>query len=217
MIVTRHRRRRSNVGRFLLPLAAIAALAVALLWPPSHDAIVNGPLKPVWDGGSRVLVTVATPFRFATQQQQITERNQQIRDLNARLEAQRSAAAAGDAKVQALQQQVTALSNQPHPTPVPAVRATAPPPGSLAGTDASAPAGNAAATSAGDRRLAATWAAMDADKAAAVVQRLPDDQVVRVLAVMDADSAAQILNALPTAVAARLSRAAPQVGAENNR
>ena len=211
MIVTRHRRRRSNVGRFLLPLAAIAALAIALVWPPSHDAIANGPLKPVWDGAARVLVAVATPFRFAAQQQQITDRNQQIRDLNVRLEAQRAAAADGDAKVQALQQQVTALSNQPRPTPVPAVRATAAPPGANAVAGASAPATDA------DRRLAATWAAMDADKAAAVVQRLPDYQVVRGLALMDADSAAQILNALPTAVAARLSRAAPQVGPDTNR
>jgi MgtE intracellular N domain len=214
VIVTRRRRRRSNLGRFLLPLTALGALAVALAWPPSHDAIANGPLKPVWAVGGRVLATVGTPFHFAAQQQTITERNQTIRDLNGRLEQQRAAVAAGDARVQQLQQQVSALNGQPHPTPIPSVRPTTAP----AGTAALAPAGGqAAAASEGDRRAAATWAAMEPEKAAAIVQRLPDEQVVRVLALMDADSAAQIMNVLPANVAARLNRAAAQVGASANR
>ncbi len=214
MIVTRQRRRRSKLGRYLLPLTALAALAVALLWPPSHDAIANGPLKPVWAVGARVLAAVGTPLRFAAQQQTITDRNQQIRDLNGRLEKQRVAAAAGDARVQQLQQQVSALSNQPHPTPFPSVRPTAAP----AGAAALAPAGGQSATASdADRRSAATWAAMEPDKAAAIVQRLPDEQVVRVLALMDADSAAQIMNVLPANVAARLSRASAQVGTSTNR
>jgi hypothetical protein len=215
VIVTRHRRRRSNLGRFLLPLTALAALAVALVWPPSHDAIANGPLKPAWVAGANVFATVSTPFRFAAQQQTITERNQTIRDLNSRLEAQRAAAAAGDARVQQLQQQASALNNQPHPTPLPAVRPTAAPAGVAA---ALAPAGGQAApASDSDRRAAATWAAMEPEKAAAIVQRLPDEQVVRVLALMDADSAAQIMNVLPANVAARLNRTAAQVGAAANR
>jgi flagellar motility protein MotE (MotC chaperone) len=215
VIVTRQRKRRSKLGRYLLPLTALAALTVALLWPPSRDAIANGPLKPVWAVGSRVVATVATPLQFAAQQQTITERNQTIRDLNARLEAQRAAAAAGEARVHQLQQQVSALANQPHPTALPAVRVTA----ARAGASAlAAPVGGqAGAASDSDRRAAATWAAMEPEKAAAVVQRLPDEQVVRVLAVMDADSAAQIMNVLPANVAARLNRAAAQVGATANR
>ncbi len=68
-----------------------------------------------------------------------------------------------------------------------------------------------AASSPDDRRLAATWAAMEPEKAAAVVQRLPDGQVTRVLAQMDADSAGAIMDALPTRIAARLSQAVAQV------
>jgi len=54
---------------------------------------------------------------------------------------------------------------------------------------------------------------MEPEKAAAMIQRLPDDEVVRVLGAMDPDSAAEILNALPPAVSARLSRDAAQVPA----
>lgn len=211
MIVTRQRRRRSRAGRFILPAIALVALVVALTWPPSHNAIANGPLKPAWQIAERAYVAVTTPLRFAAQQQQITDRNQQIRDLNVRLEQERGKTAADDSKVQQLQQQIAALANQPRPTPQPAVKPTAPPPGTIAAAGQTAPASD------GDRRLAATWAAMEPEKAAAVLQRLPDDQVVRVLAAMDADSAAQIMNALPAGVAARLSRAAPQVGANPNR
>jgi uncharacterized coiled-coil protein SlyX len=216
VIVTRKRRRRLHLGRYLLPLAAIAALVFALTWAPSHNAIANGPLKPAWQVGERVFLAVSTPLRFAAQQQTITERNQQVRDLNVRLEQARAQTASGEAKVQQLQQQIATLANQPHPTPIPAVRPSAAPPGTVGAAPAVGAAQPAPVTDA-DRRLAATWAAMDADKAAAIAQRLPDDQVVRVLGAMDADDAAQIMNALPAAVAARLSRAAPQVGTAPNR
>jgi flagellar motility protein MotE (MotC chaperone) len=52
---------------------------------------------------------------------------------------------------------------------------------------------------------------MEPEKAAAVVQRLPEDAATRVLAQMDADSAGAIMNALPPSVAARISRAVAQV------
>jgi flagellar motility protein MotE (MotC chaperone) len=210
VIVTRQRRRRLNLRRFMLPALAIVALAVALLWPPSHNAIANGPLKPVWQVGERTAVALGAPLRFAAQQQTITDRNREIRTLNGQLEQQRAKTVAGEQKVQALQQQVTALANQPKPTPVPAVRPTAM--SANAAVNAQG-AGAASAVSEGDRRVAATWAAMEPEKAAAVAQRLPDDQVVRILGAMDADQAGEIMNALPAAVAARLSRAAPQVGA----
>ena len=58
---------------------------------------------------------------------------------------------------------------------------------------------------------------MDPDKAAAVIQRLPDAQSVRVLAQMDADSAGAIMNALPAKVAARLSRSGAQVSLASDR
>jgi Mg/Co/Ni transporter MgtE len=140
----------------------------------------------------------------------INDRDRTIRGMNGELERQRQAKADAEAKAQKLQQQVQALANQPRETPVPAVRPTAAPGGF------GAPAAPGAATRArandDEKRLAATWAAMEPEKAAAVVQRMPDEQVTRVLAAMDADSAGAIMNALPSNVAARISRAVAQVG-----
>jgi flagellar motility protein MotE (MotC chaperone) len=204
VIITRQRRKRTPWRRYLVPAAIIGAFLFLVEWPPSQNAIANSPLRPFWLGAGRVVSVVAGPLTFAAQQQQITDRNRTIQTLNAQLEKQRAAAAADSTKVQQLQQQLAAMASQPRPTAIPAVRPSA---------VAAAPAAVADA----DRRLAATWAAMDPEKAAAVVQRLPDDQVVRVLAQMDADSAGQIMNALPAGVAARLSRTAAQVGSGRNR
>ena len=205
MIVTRQRRRRSIAGRFALPLVALGAFGAALAWPPSHHVIADGPLKPAWIVVENAGSVVVRPLTFAAQQDAITQRNREIRDLNARLEQQRRAKSDADARVQELQQQVTALASQPHAAPEPSSRPVA-----TAASAFDAPAG-AAAPSLEEKRLAATWAAMEPEKAAAVVQRLPDDQVTRVLAHMDADSAGAIMNALPAAVAARISRAVAQV------
>jgi flagellar motility protein MotE (MotC chaperone) len=210
VIVTRHRKQRPHPARVLVPLAVLALLGAALAWPPSQRVIANGPLHPLWSASASTGGVLARPLTFAGQQQTITDRNREIRDLDAQLEAQRRAKADAETRAQQLQQQLTALANQPHETPAPAPRrATAPAPG-LGGMGGSAAAG-AAAGSAEDRRLAATWAAMEPEKAAAIVQRLPDDAVSRVLAQMDADSAGAIMNALPASAAARISRAVAQV------
>ena len=206
MIVTRQRRRRSIAGRFVIPLVVLAVLGAALAWPPSQHAIADGPLKPAWNVGANAGSVLVRPLTFAAQQGVITERNREIRDLNAQLEEQRRAKSDADARVRELQQQVAALANQPH------AAAVAPPPRPVAtGAGAFAAPAGAAAPSLEEKRLAATWAAMEPEKAAAVVQRLPDDQVTRVLAQMDADSAGAIMNALPAAIAARISRAVAQV------
>jgi len=207
VIVTRHRKPRPHPARFLVPSAIAAVLVAAFAWPPSQRLIANGPLHPVWSATATTGGVIGRPLTFAGQQQTITERNRQIRDLDAQLERQRQAKVDADARAQQLQQQLTALANQPHDTPAPAPRATAAP---GLGTAAAA-GGTAAATSADARRLAATWAAMEPEKAAAIVQRLPDDAVTRVLAQMDADSAGAIMNALPASAAARISRAVAQV------
>jgi len=55
------------------------------------------------------------------------------------------------------------------------------------------------------KRAAAYWAAMDAEKAEAIAQRLPDGYVNRVFAQMSPDAVADIMNALPAKVAARLT------------
>lgn len=207
MIVTRHRKSRPHPARIVVPLVLVAMAVAAFTWPPSHRFIANGPLHPVWSAAATTGGAIARPLTFAGQQDTITERNRRIRQLDAELERQRQAKADADTRAQELQQQLTALANQPHDTPAPAPRATAAPNRGLT----TALGGSAAAASADDRRLAATWAAMEPEKAAAIVQRLPDDAVTRVLAQMDADSAGAIMNALPASAAARISRAVAQV------
>ena len=207
MIVTRHRKARPHPARYMVPLGAVAVLAAALLWPPSQRVIANGPLQPVWSATASTGGVIARPLSFAGQQQTITERNREIRDLEAQLEQQREAKAAAEARTQQIQQQLTALANQPRETPAPAPHATAAPALGIAAASGSA----ATAATADARRLATTWAAMEPEKAAAIVQRMPDDAVTRVLAQMDADSAGAIMNALPASAAARISRAVAQV------
>jgi flagellar motility protein MotE (MotC chaperone) len=218
VIVTRHRRRRHHPGRIIVPVVVLAALAAALWWPPSHRAIAGGPLKPVFGTLANGGAVVAKPFTFAAEQEKINDRDRTIRSMNAELERQRAAKAEADTRAQNLQHQVEALANQPLPTAAPAlpVRAKAAPAfggaaAAATGTSATHPASD------DDKRLAATWAAMEPEKAAAVVQRLPDDAATRVLAAMDTDSAGAIMNALPPNVAARISRAVAQVGTSSGR
>ena len=210
MIVTRRRKPQSHPGRYLIPLAVLAVLGFLLGWPPSQRVIANGPLKPVWNAGANAGAIVARPLSFAGQQQTISDRNRQIRELNDRLERQRQAKADADTRAQQLQQQVTSLANQPHAAPVVLPRAVATPGFGSVPASPGAPSGE-------EKRLAATWSAMEPEKAAAVVQRLPDDEVVRVLAAMDPDSAGAIMNALPASVAARISRAVAQVQPASSR
>lgn len=211
MIVTRQRKRRRGLGRFIAPVVVLAVLALVLAWPPAHHVVADGPLAPAWNAGAQGVAVVARPLTFAAQQQVITDKNRAIRELDGRLETQRQAKLAAEARIARLQHQIDAAAAEPVPTPVPAPVRTAAP----AGADFAAAPGAQAAD--GLKRLAATWAAMEPEKAAAVVQRLPDDQVTRVLALMDADAAAGILNALPPAVAARISRASTQVSAAAGR
>ncbi|HWT05872.1 MAG TPA: hypothetical protein VN224_08950, partial [Xanthomonadales bacterium] len=127
MIVTRHRKSRPHPARLLVPLALLALLVAAFSWPPSQRFIANGPLHPVWSTTATAGGAIARPLTFAGQQQTITERNRQIRDLDAQLERQRKAKADADDRAQQLQQQLTALANQPHETPAPAPHGTAAP------------------------------------------------------------------------------------------
>ncbi len=207
MIVTRQRKRRSHAGRIVIPLLICAVVGLLIGFPPTQRIIANSPLRPVWLAGARVAGVIQRPLTFAGQQATIADRNREIRTLNAQLEAQRQAKADADARATALQKQLAAQDDASAPdTPAPVVRAKP-----------STPGGFAAAASAGDRRLAATWTAMEPEKAAALVQRLPDETVVRVLAQMDADGAGAILSALPPKVAARLSRAEAQVASASGR
>jgi flagellar motility protein MotE (MotC chaperone) len=205
MIVTRRRPKRRSILPILLPLFAIAALAGALYWPPSHNIIVNGPLKPVWNVGSGIGSTLSRPFSFATQQQHIADQNREVRRLNSTLEADRKTQANKDARITALQTQVTQLQAAPKATVAPVV---VPKPKTLAGAAGNPPADAAAGAPDNVKRTAAYWSSMDAEKAAAIAQRLPDDYVNAVFSQMPPDSVADIMNTLPPKVAARLTAAA---------
>lgn len=199
MIVTRRRAKRRNYGPIILPLVALAALTLALEWPPSRNVIANGPLKPVWNA----LSFVTRPITFTAQEGLLADRNREIRKLNERLENDRQAKEAQSRQVATLQSQITRLSAAPPATPIPLatplVKASAAA-GSLALGDTPVP---------GDiRRTAAYWQAMDAEKAAAIVQRLPKEYVSRVFAQMTPDSVGDIMNALPPRIAAQLALAA---------
>ncbi len=211
MIVTRQRKRRRHLGRYAVPALILVLLAAVLAWPPARRTVAEGPLAPAWNAGASVLAVAARPLSFAAQQEQITDKNRALRELDGRLETQRKAELAADARIAQLQQQLGAQADEPQPSPVPTpVRSAAP--AELGGAPGAGP------PASGDlKRVAATWAAMEPEKAAALIQRLPEDEVVRVLAQMDADDAAGILNVLPPALAARLSRAGAQVSAAADR
>ncbi|HEX3462914.1 MAG TPA: hypothetical protein VHS78_02505 [Candidatus Elarobacter sp.] len=221
MIVTRRRKQRSHAGRYAVALLVIAVIGFVLGFPPTQHAISHGPLAPAWNAGANVAGVVGRPLTFAGQQATITERNRQIRDLNARLEKERLAKVDAESRASRLQQQMAAAAAQPVDTPAPAPRAAATSSSSTAASStafaAGANAGGAADTTASEKRLAAAWAAMEPERAALVVQRMPDDQVTRVLAQMDPDSAGAIMDALPPAAAARISRAVAQVRTPANR
>jgi hypothetical protein len=139
MIATRQRKqKKGSLLPVLLPFAAIVMLIVALTWPPSRNFIANGPLHPVVDTLDNVWATVSRPLTFAYQQQQITDRNVQVKQLNDKLEADRKAADEKDAQIASLQKQLTANAGEPTAAPSPGA------PGSAAAAGASGATGGAA-------------------------------------------------------------------------
>ncbi len=216
MIVTRQRKQKKSSLPILLPIAAIAMLAIALTWPPSRNFITNGPLKPVATVFDAVWGTISRPLSFAYQQQQITDRNQEIKTLNDQLESDRKAAADKDAQVAQLQKQIASDEAQPQPSAAAAVPAAGQAPnaaGAAGGAAAAAPASDAI------RRAAAQWSAMDPAKAAALVQKLPTSYVSSVFAQMSPDAVGPIMDALPPKVAALIveSGTNPQLSAPPGR
>jgi hypothetical protein len=217
MIVTRQRKKKQSSLPILRPIAAIAMLAIALIWPPSRNFITTGPLKPVATAFDGIWGTLSRPLSFAYQQQQITDRNQQIKSLNDKLETDRKSGAAKDAQVAQLQKQIATANNEPAPATPAAARPLA---GQPAGTLPAA-AGAPAPTTASDslRRAAQQWSAMDPEKAAALVQKLPTAYVSTVFAQMAPDSVGPIMDALPAKVAAQIveSGTNPQISAQPGR
>jgi TolA-binding protein len=220
MIVTRQRVKKKSSLPILLPIAAIVMLAVALTWPPSRNFIVNGPLKPVANVAIGAWSVVARPLTFAYQQQQITDRNVEIKQLNDKLESERKDTSSKDAQVAQLQKQLTDLQNQPAEAataaPVKPLANASGAPGAIPGAAAAAP----DTTTEAIKRTAAQWAAMDPEKAAAVIAKLPETYDAQVLAQMPADSVGPIMDALPAGLAARIIQAggpSPQISVRSSR
>jgi hypothetical protein len=220
MIVTRQRKKKQSNLPILLPIAAIAMLAIALTWPPSRNFITNGPLKPVATVFDGVWGTVSKPLSFAYQQQQITDRNQSIKDLNDKLEADRKAQDDKDAQISQLQKQITAANAEPaEPTPPGAGPIAGGPAGASAAGGAAGAAPSQPTASEAVRRDAQQWSAMDPETAAALVQKLPTNFVSTVFAQMSPDSVGPIMDALPPKVAALIveSGTNPQISAQPGR
>jgi hypothetical protein len=217
MIVTRQRKQKKSSLPILLPIAAIAMLAIALTWPPSRNFITNGPLKPVATVFDGVWGVVSKPLTFAYQQQQLTDRNTDVKTLNDKLESDRKAASDKDAQIAQLQKTIASNNAQPdEATPAPA--------GPLSVGQAAVPGSavnvpTAAAGSDAIRRSAQQWSAMDPERAADLVQKLPTGYVSAVFAQMSPDSVGPIMDALPAKVAALIveSGTAPQISAQAGR
>jgi flagellar motility protein MotE (MotC chaperone) len=200
MIVTRQRKQKKNSLPILLPVAAIVMLAVAMSWPPSRNIIMNGPLKPFSNLVVSFWGTISRPLTFAFQQQQIADRNIQIRQLNDQLDTQRKSQADKDQQVQQLQRAVAAANAQPAevtPTPAPVSRAT---PGAGGAPAVAAISPEKAAM----QKTGQQWAAMDPEKAAALVATLPTDYVSAVFSQMSPDDVGPILEQLPAKQAAAI-------------
>ena len=214
MIVTRRRRKPFPWKRLILPVIAIALVAVAIVWAPSRNVITGGPMAPMMQKAGSTFDNVAAPFHFAAQNQLLTDRNRQIVQLQSQVTDLQSQVAAKDKQISSLNGQVAQLQAQ-----AAATRADTPAP--------AAPAQSGAQTTAGDssagigtttdsqtqtlRRTASYWANMEPDNAAKVIEKLPPPYVARVLAMMSADDAGAILDALPAAYAAQLTQENPQL------
>ncbi len=220
MIVTRQRRKTFPWRRVLLPLVAVALVAIAFAWQPSRNEIVNGPLAPVWRASAPMAGTIAAPFHFAAQNQAMTDLKHQILQLQHQVAAAQNASKSKDRHIARLRAQIAQFESQAAnaKTAKPAVSSGSPiaAGSAAAGTGTSAQAGPttgdlSAGATPDMRRTAQYWANMEPQNAAKVVQKLPPAYVARVMSLMSPDAAGAILDALPAAVAARLTQEHPEL------
>lgn len=206
MIVTRQRPKPRQVHKILLPIIALILLALVFILPPSRNLIMNGPLAPAWRVSGNFFGTALKPFHFAALNNEITGRDRTIAQLQAQINDQKTQLAGRDKQISALQSQINQMTQQSVTDRAKNVsKAAAPGAAQTSGSDLSA---NATPDM---HRVATQWAAMDAESAAKVVQKLPVPYVARVLALMPADAAGQILGALPASYAAALTQEHPEL------
>lgn len=223
MIVTRQRRKPFPWKRFILPLVALALVAVALVWTPSRTVITNGPLGPVWNASGNAFNVVAQPFHFAAQNELLTQKNKQIADLQKQVSDLQGQVTAKDGKLKDLNAQVQQLQLQVANPKTSASGAPAAAQNGAAQADASNPAGGgitSQASSGSDlsqgatpdmRRTAAYWGNMEPENAAKLIQKLPVPYVAHILALMSPDTVGSILDALPASYAAKLTQDHPEL------
>ncbi len=197
----------------MLPLLAILLIVFAFIWTPSHNAIFNGPLAPIWGTLGATSNRMAEPYHFAQQNAAISQKDQRILKLQQQIATDRSQNDSLNKQVTQLQTQLNATQQQQA-----LERGRTPPKSPVVQTSEAAVGNQAAAgsdlsTSATPdlRRTASEWGSMDAENAAKVIQRLPISYVARVFAVMPADGVGQILDNLPPAYAAQLTQEHPEL------
>lgn len=205
MIVTRQRKKKFPWKKVLLPGTALALLVAALWWTPSRTWIATGPLSPVWKATSPVWKPIAAPFNVAGQMQTISSQNGQIAALQKQLADVQSQVTDRDKQISQLQTQLNGAQEEAAKAgaakiPRPVAQSTAAPMGDLS-TQATADM----------RRTAAVWSSMDAESAAKIVQKLPQDYVARIFALMSPDAVGAILENLPATYAAKLTQEHPQI------
>jgi len=196
MIVTRQRKKPFPWKRVLTPAVALSVVAAALWWPPSRAWISTGPLSPVWK-------PITVPLDVAARERMISAQNATIASLQKQLADARMQIGDRDKQLSQLQTQLTDVEQQAALAKAvkPAAKAAAP-----------APAADLSVQASPDmRRTAAVWSAMDAEAAAKVVQRLPQDYVARIFALMSPDSVGAILENVPASYAARLTQEHPEL------
>ena len=219
MIVTRQRKKKQSSLPILLPIAAIAMLAIALTWPPSRNFITNGPLKPVATVFDGIWGVVSRPLSFAYQQQQITDRN--TRSSSSTTSSRPTARPRPTRTPRSRSSRSRSRPTRPSPSPrrrrPPSRWPGQQPPGAAAGAAGGRPLLARRRT----RSVAAAqqWAAMDPEKAAALVEKLPTSYVSAVFAQMSPDAVGPIMDALPAKVAALIveSGTNPQISAQAGR
>jgi len=222
VIVTRRRRKPFPLRRLMLPLIVIAAIVLLLLWPPSRNAVANGPLAPLWRSSATAMAPIAAPFHFAAQneamtglKQQIVQLRKQLATANARAQSTSKAVASLKSVIAQLRSQAVSTNAKTNVPPVSTQSAssglTTSPSIGAAVQNSSATGDLAAGATADMRRTAADWANMQPTNAAKLVQKLPVAYDARVMALMSPDATGAILDALPASFAAQLTQENPEL------
>ncbi len=175
-----------NLVVILVPIAVIAALVLAFALPPTHALIVKSPLGPLL---AKIGLAGSAAKTVAGKTDKPVDPVAEVKRLNLELETGRKAQADKDARIAALQSEVSGLKAPPvvvaSPSPLPSPSPTP--------------------VSDEVKRTATYWAGMDAEKAADIALRLPQSYVKAVFSQMPADAVADIMSALPAPTAAKLT------------